>query len=329
MPRRRALAVVGGAIAALLVPGRAGAGSPRAAFHGPMAGPTKCPPPGVPCQNDPYYCRPPGNVCCDGNPGNSCAKQSDCCGGGRCCCNSKRGEFCCDNSPGFCKCCPKGWVCANKQCTGSCPAGTTKCGRFCCPRGQQCKNGKCCTQCSGPRSQCCDPATENCCVDKKTCCKKSSEYCCSVGATTATLGAVKDTCCSKPGACLKETISTGGTTRDSKFVCCPPERQVLADGQPQFCCAENQVAVTRGNALILRQSGGNPFCCDNSQVCGTEGDHVKCCNHYDSPTFADLNETCCGGNTCVRLQHDALNCGRCGHRCPAGQECSQGRCVPA
>jgi len=330
MPRRRAVAILGSAVAAVVVPGwaqasRAGWSSVTHAGRTTRAVNGACSPPSIPCQNDPYYCRQPGTTCCPTNPHNFCASAGDCCAGGRQCCDRKRGQFCCNyTNPAFPGCCDKGQLCANSQCVDTCPPGTTKCGRNCCKAGQKCKNGKCCKLCAGPGSQCCDPATENCCVDKKTCCKKASEYCCAVGATTATYASTKSTCCSKPGACLRETLNVGGWNNSSTFTCCPPERQAGLANQPQFCCKEGQVG-TLSNKFTLPQGSDNknPFCCDKTNVCGSD-----CCLTFNTTGTPELNQTCCN-KTCVTLMKDTNNCGSCGHVCKSTETCKQESCVPA
>ncbi|MGZ4387105.1 MAG: hypothetical protein ACXVZO_09255 [Gaiellaceae bacterium] len=327
MPRRRVLGVIGAAVVAAAVP-RWATASPRRVMIGVPAGHTTravrgtCGPPGLPCQNDPYYCRAPGTTCCPNNPHNYCAKASDCCSGGRECCRTNLGQFCCNYSdPTHPGCCDKGQLCVKGACVETCPPGTKKCGRYCCPHGQKCRNGRCCKQCAGPKSQCCDPQTEQCCIDKKTCCKTATQYCCAVGATSANYAETKSTCCAKPGDCLRESIDTGGLVKSSKFVCCPPEMQVFAsetDTKPQMCCPPGMVSKGKGKFTLEAGAHANPFCCKKELVCGD-----ACCVND-----AFNQETCCNGK-CTSLISDEQNCGSCGRACLATETCKQGECVAA
>ncbi len=313
MSRRRALAVIGGAIAAVIAPGSARPAVRRSVVRTGKG--TACVKPLIQCQNDPYFCRSPGSFCCPTDPNNTCVEGEVCCGGGRNCCDPKRGEFCCNyDDPTHPGCCVKGQICDNGACVTTCPPGKVKCGKFCCKHGEKCKNGSCCA--GYPGGVCCDALTEDPCLDKKECCKKGLEYCCAVGATKGNYGTTKSVCCPLPGACLPESGDQGGIEKSSQFMCCPPERQVGLPGHPQFCCPAGTLSLagTSGKFILPAASGvQNPFCCPEAQTCGD-----NCCA---------ATSTCCG-DYCTSLLVDTNNCGKCGNVCKFVETCNQGRCVP-
>jgi hypothetical protein len=182
-------------------------------------------------------------------------------------------------------------VCYQGRCRPTCPEKTVKCGNTCCTSKQLCKNGKCCDKCGG-NGTCCDPATTYCCRepgDPKSpgrCCKKDKETCCGVGPP----GEQKRMCCPKPNKCTRQLPSTkGGLTSTSPWVCCPPERQVPVDeahpSEINACCAPGQVSL--GGKLVVGP-GIQGACCDEDKICGSGAD-LTCC-----PT----GQSCTGG-TCA------------------------------
>ena len=320
MSRRRAVRVLGGAVAVATVPGL----RPRAARAHSLQG---CGRPGI-CsagtvcgfEIPPFACN---KGCCIGAPGERrtvcCARRTGswCCGTGYTCGSG-------GNTPGDpnCKCsaierpdgtcgpCPSGEfqcgkrccqgkrptlpaeVCYQGQCRPGCPEHTKKCGTTCCTSKQLCKNGKCCDKCGG-NGPCCDHATQFCCREPGKpkspgrCCKKGKETCCGVGPPDAQ----KRMCCAKPNKCTRQLPSTiGGLTGDSPYVCCPPERQVPVDethpDDINACCAPGQVSL--GGKLVVGP-GIQGACCDADRVCGS-GSAITCC-----PT----GTSCIGGRTCA------------------------------
>jgi hypothetical protein len=156
MPRRRALRLIGGALAtaaapALLAPRKASARS------------AACPGPGA-CAPGQTYAEFPVLegcmvACCD--PG-----YSPCVGryGSKCCFPN---EVCTDPNIAKCECAPQylcgpaccqpGQRCEAAVCVADCPPGVTACGGKCCKSGE-----KCCPSTATAPSRCYDPETKCC-----------------------------------------------------------------------------------------------------------------------------------------------------------------------
>jgi len=257
MPRRRALRVIAGAVAAAVVPGWLAA--PARARRVTCITPQKlCRCPSINglfyeicCSaDDECVCKAPpdgyamcaakpcpagrtcGSICCE--PNETCAdpdleyccppRHTACRGGGTVSCCAP-GRACCAG-----KCCPVGKACHRGTCQ-RCPQGTRKCGGRCCTKGQTCCNGRCCTA----KQKCC--FADHCCAKTATCC---GETCC-----TAKQTCCDDHCCTKPKTCCGEGCCAPGTTcveTAGGFACCPDARLVVAGGA-RVCCPPGDVAA--------------------------------------------------------------------------------------
>jgi hypothetical protein len=189
MPRRRALRLIGGTLAAAVVPGirpSPGRAAPSAT---------------VPCQNvrgQVWTCPERKYLVCGVTPDNPCIDT--CTGPGKIPCGSGDGFDCCNDRFGdgsvackngrcqpTCKgieksgsvrltecgeeCCTPQQECRNNKCVGRCPAGRQRCGTRCCPKGQSCVNRKCCPNPQTCGSTCC-PSGTKCAFEngRRTCC---------------------------------------------------------------------------------------------------------------------------------------------------------------
>ena len=255
MPRRRALRVMAGAVAAAVLPGW-------------LARPAQAR--RVTCTGEEFLCQCPSinglffNVCCPGNYKCTCKAPPD--GAAICSCADDRkcGDACCkvgavcaDADLGYCceprelacrgggtvscckpgiaccagKCCAPGERCYKGRCRKRCPEDTRRCGHNCCDKGQACCNGKCC----GKRQKCC--YSNHCCAKTATCCGETcctgTQKCCSGLCCRGT-----DTCCGK-GCCREGTtcVTTAGVRG-----CCPNARVVRVGGAV-VCCPAGDVAA--------------------------------------------------------------------------------------
>ena len=106
-----------------------------------------------------------------------------------------------------------------------------------------------------------------------------------------------------------------------------------AKGRPSACdtfCnkifhhrrASTALATCKSDALT---STGLCFTCGPSapkghpDVCLVGKSTAQCC--------APETPNCCRNKTCVDLQSDAANCGKCGKKCKNGKTCLNGKCV--
>jgi hypothetical protein len=392
MPRRKAVQIIGGAVAAAAVPAfkaaeahanpnplRLGAFRPTEGCGG------VCTAPKVVCGFEVTSktgnvgcnvgcCHVPGDkttaVCCNQNhaTGSWCCPEEYRCGDGtgtgqgncihvcppnrncdHVCCPKgevcRNGKICCKESQSACgaNCCDANEECINlrvgpttaKYCAPRCPKKRSRCGPRCCPKGEKCIDDRgICAKCDKGKvacgKKCCNKSSTFCCDPAKNlCCKNDKESCCPVGGTSEST-APKRTCCAKPNKCARELpAEIGGLTKSSKYVCCPPKRQVPVDEtRPKdivACCAPGQVSL--GGKLVVG-TGIQGMCCAESQVCGS-GKNITCCQKFSEAIGTDLDQTCCGGNTCVSLNYDNQNCGACGKTCAAGTRCQKGVCVAA
>ncbi len=230
-------------------------------------------------------------------------------------------------------CCPKGFECVRAPgpggnqpiCFPKCTGGRTRCGLACCKPNWRCKDparglcSRCGTQQEECGRRCCDKRTQYCGNSYLSlCCPNNASAC-----PTGYPGSRSRTCCPRPNKCARELPrQIGGITASSRYVCCPPDRQV--PGATLVCCSPGQVSL--GGRLLVG-SGIQGLCCNRSQICGT-GANKTCCQRFSENIGTDLNQTCCNGR-CVTLNYDPANCGSCGQRCAANQRCLRGRCVAA
>jgi hypothetical protein len=285
---------------------------------------------GANTQSDPnckFQC-PPNRDCEHG-----CCPKGEVCLEGKVCCkegNTRCGTQCCDVDE-ECISLRVGPSTA-RVCAQKCPNKRSRCGPRCCPKGEKCIDQRgVCAKCKKDEEacgkKCCNKKSRYCCDPSKSlCCKKDKESCCPVGGTSQS-NAPKRTCCAKPNKCARELPSTiGALTASSKYVCCPPKRQVPADEtRPKdivACCAPGQVSL--GGKLIVG-TGVQGMCCDEAKICGS-GSNVTCCQTFSPSIGSELSETCCSGK-CVSLSLNAQNCGSCGRSCGPNERCLQGACV--
>ena len=152
MPRRRALRLLGGAVAMAAVPGL----GPQLARAGSKA---TCGPGTEPCSsaNGLKLCMPTGGVCCYFSPetsGYTFGLLKGCAPGSRCGSGNPGDQCVCDGEYDF-----QSGRCVSAPCKGA-----RKCGSKCCREGEVCKNAATSTcACLGggeycaPLNRCCDP----------------------------------------------------------------------------------------------------------------------------------------------------------------------------
>jgi hypothetical protein len=233
------------------------------------------------------------------------------------------------------QCCPKGFECVRariapggprtEMCMPKCPRGRSRCGINCCPPRWRCKDPdqSVCRPCGSEQvscgKKCCNKRTHYCGnAQLELCCPNNSSAC-----PTGYPASRSRTCCPRPNKCARELPQqSGGITASSRYVCCPPDRQV--PGATVVCCPPGQVSL--GGRLVVG-FGIQGLCCKRSQLCGS-GANATCCQRFSENIGTDLNQTCCSGK-CKTLAYDPENCGSCGQRCAANQRCSRGRCVAA
>lgn len=317
MPRRRAVRVVGTALAFAALPSLA----PRTVRATGRA---------VPCIGQ--YPIPCGQGCCI-EGGKCCGVRKD---GLPLCCTSQS-PVCCVQPGGQTKiCCKANEQCGpvtrneiygNKErtCVRRCPPGRAFCRGKCCPPGQECRSGKCASPCKPSWRKCgrkCCPKSTFCCDAKnKLCCQKGTDCC-----NKAKPGEPeKWTCCPKGTSCapplgLSPSGMTTGVEKGAVRVCCPQERVV--PGIRNVCCPLGHVSL--GGDLILPAGGGGGLCCRKDKLCGTGQDRT-CCSS-GTPTVPQIETTCCSGR-CVNILYDEQHCGACGNACVPGEQCVDGTCV--
>ncbi len=98
------------------------------------------------------------------------------------------------------------------------------------------------------------------------------------------------------------TSGTGSSSGSTSGGACLPQSAACQPGVSATCC------------------GG--LVCDGSCVPGDGGVGGACGSATCAPNLA-----CCGGQFCVWLGQDSLNCGGCGIVCGPGLSCQQGACV--
>jgi hypothetical protein len=219
--------------------------------------------------------------------------------------------------------CGFGETCAMGQCT--CDSKHALCGGHCadpqtddvncgacgnvCPAGQACGGGHCLARdCTG---QPCDPG--NVCFNQA----------CTAQACVGVVCPASQTCINGACACAQGQVSCGGTCAslqtDSKNCgscgnACPMDQrcgagQCLAASCGGTSCGPTQVCVQ--NACVDAACVG--VVCPSGASCA--GGLCAC------PT----GQTLCNG-ACVDLTSSDENCGVCGARCAAGQQCLSGSC---
>lgn len=262
VPRRRALQLIGAALAAVSFPGvarAAGVGWRSAAdcicdgcyncgktlcCPGDLCAPDvdgvlKCMPCTKPWSRCGRTCCKPGTVCRDSRLGKCCPRPpwTYCSGGaGRCC---GPGDKCCLKRTGgkvvSSLCCDPKMPCKNN--------GRCYCldGRESCDGASCCNAPKVCRPCSGNSTyatKCCPPDV-NCCSDK--CCKQSDEVCALIAG--------------KPRCCPVDRVLT---TANGKDICCPAG--TLPNGDFTGCCPEERPDCCQ---QLTQSCGSGKFCVDD------------------------------------------------------------------
>jgi hypothetical protein len=88
-------------------------------------------------------------------------------------------------------------------------------------------------------------------------------------------------------------------------------------------------ACPNGRHCVEIAPGAALGCVKTDCNASTEGD--VCGSYYPRYWFLGsgwIRQSVCCSSTCSELDHDPLNCGRCGAVCPAGTLCDEGACVP-
>ncbi|MEZ4395101.1 MAG: hypothetical protein R3A48_28820 [Polyangiales bacterium] len=102
----------------------------------------------------------------------------------------------------------------------------------------------------------------------------------------------------------------------------PPTDSGCPAGQ-RFCDGRCVDVGPHANACT---SCGLP-CCASAHCMGGRC-NVGCAPGWSVCDVPPISPNCEGGGTCVSLQEDPRNCGRCGNVCPTGQSCRSGACAP-
>lgn len=300
MPRRRALRLIGSAVAVAALPGfRARPARARAK--------STCGPGREPCSgNGLELCMQAGGVCCYYSPEASGVEPWGLlvgCRPGYRCGTGKVGERCIANCPNdkVCgdACCKDRQFCGSPKRSLCCKEGTNVCvvpggskGQGdCCRAGENCcfntKNAECCglkqtcknSTCTCPKDlpvkcgrRCCKPGIK-CCDPKLPCCDPG-DHCCG-----------KD-CCRKDQPCCGD-------------VCCGKEQSCassIAYSKPKVCCTSDRIIVKSGKRVCC-PLGTRPIASENG--CCPPGD-PKCCSD-DDQELSCLGNAMCVKGTCQKI----------------------------
>ncbi len=287
MPRRRALRLLGGSLAAAVVPGVA----PRATLAARRSRAATCPPAHSDCpfDHDGDYRTPDKRYCCEGPEPqfscgdiagppkciNHCPPTSPTTGKRQTPCfsqakwpngQSKKYNCCTDLFP----------KCDDGECLPDCEKlagpGSHPCGQHCCHRSQACANPKTstCGACRQRRvcgSDCCEPGEKcmngKCCPAERVCGAK----CCPNGQTCK-----GGKCCPSSRACGPKCCGRGTKCAFSgrSRVCCPTGRIVSSEIRGQltrFCCPAGTVRVrSRPRGALVCCPPGQAGCCDEEDL---------------------------------------------------------------
>lgn len=263
----------------------------------------------------------------------------------------------CDNH------CPETTICQNSQCV--CPEGTELCEGSCvlltspehcgrcgnqCPEGAACENGEChcpletedcggghCVSITTPTN--CGRCGNECeqdlvCRDLSCQCPNPGDEPCDGFCTS--LADDPSNC----GRCGNE-CRDGMVCRAGSCEC--PERLTFC---PDIGCVDleqdNNNCGACGNAcpaFVFHRGAINCLSCvEGSCRClfpEAEFDCQSCRNEHGEDAVCGDQCRCavitsaatCDGQTCIDLNTDSENCGRCGNACAAGERCEEGGCV--
>ncbi len=209
LPRRRAVQLLGGALAVAAVP----ALHPRSAKGAIQLGTAACGAPCPPCGGSTYHCCIPIR----GNDGKTRCKGHGCCPTGgdgytpyHLCCKTKSTTVCCNSDTHTCG--PPG---INDTATCKCKK---PCGAGCCRSGETCSKGRCICK----KAQKCGAS---CCGTNEICMKPVSR---SVSSNSSRSVIGPPTCCSKSRLLAKN-------------YCCPPGNVLTRTGthNTRGCCPAN------------------------------------------------------------------------------------------
>jgi hypothetical protein len=120
-------------------------------------------------------------------------------------------------------------------------------------------------------------------------------------------------------ACSANWPGSGRRARRNRRHCRFIRRQCDGDDPRDFCIVQ---VLPTDDKIADCCPDGRPKCCgreccqSNDKCC--EG---RCCGDASSPELQ-----CCNGR-CINTNANFLHCGGCGHECPVGQTCADGRCV--
>lgn len=323
MPRRRALRLLGSAVAVAVLPGLrarpAGAHAKKLTF--------RCGPGTEPCsRNGLDVCMPEGGTCCWFSPkesgyepwgivvgcppGTNCgtARRQRCicppehrCGQDGCCpetefCASPNRSLCCKKGQDAClvpnrpegTCCDKNERCCSSPTRADCCGEKQAChdGACRCPKTQPVKCGrKCCKK----GIKCCDP--------KKPCCTALTDHCCGNVCCKKNQTCCGDTCCDPTERCCGKELKDDG--------CCPKNQACCATDAGQRCCKKGEfcanIAGGHGNknccpTARIATPRGIPVCCPTGtvEVPGKNSccppDKLDCCDPTPDPTNPDLTQ---------------------------------------
>jgi hypothetical protein len=290
-------------------------------------------------------CCPGNQISCDGltcidlnantTCGTGCGMTENCLLNGELCVNqdcsincgslTTCGTSCADlqTDENHCGTCTTTCTVAGSQCTNGvcgCPSGTTTCAGACVDTTS---NNTHCGGCAGaPGSDTCDT------IIGETC---QSGHCCAAGTTwcpTANGGA---------GACIDpktDNANCGGCSTTANPTACSGNETCQA-GSCECSFGQSQVPTAVGNCtpgVCYTQSIDPQHCgleckiCGPGEVCVAGGCRPTCpaplteCNAAVGDPFQFPH--------CTNTSTDNLNCGGCGTKCPSGQGCSNGGCVP-
>ncbi len=120
--------------------------------------------------------------------------------------------------------------------------------------------------------------------------------------------------------------SDASSSPDAPPTASPPDASPTDSGCPagqRFCDGR---CVDVGPLANACTSCGLP-CCASARCMGGRCE-VGCAPGWSVCDVPPISPSCEGGGTCVPLQEDPRNCGRCGNVCPTGQSCRAGACAP-